>query len=73
MQIQFNWELDWKENTIGISQCTLEYEGDIRKECGPDFIIHKRHVNNRCSFNNNLFKYNPQPVKGYIEVSTSQT
>lgn len=34
----------------------------------PNFIIHENHVNNRCLFNSNLSKYNPQPINGYLEV-----
>lgn len=34
----------------------------------PNFVIHEHHVNNRCIFNYDLTKYNPQPVNGYIEV-----
>ena len=34
----------------------------------PNFVIHEHHVANRCAFNANLSKYNPQPVKGMFEV-----
>jgi L-alanine-DL-glutamate epimerase-like enolase superfamily enzyme len=34
----------------------------------PNFVIHEHHVANRCEFNYNLSKFNPQPVNGYIEV-----
>jgi len=34
----------------------------------PNFVIHEHHVNNRCTCNYNLAKYNPQPVNGYLEV-----
>jgi len=37
----------------------------------PNFVIHEHHVNNRCAFNANLSKYNPQPVNGYFEVPDS--
>jgi len=34
----------------------------------PNFLIHEHHVANRCRWNANLSKYNPQPVNGYFEV-----
>jgi L-alanine-DL-glutamate epimerase-like enolase superfamily enzyme len=34
----------------------------------PNFLIHEHHVANRCAWNANLSKYNPQPVNGYFDV-----
>lgn len=34
----------------------------------PNFIIHEHHVANRCRWNGNLSKYNPQPVNGKFAV-----